>query len=345
MAQKRPAFNGQGTIDLEIFEQLEPREQLDAQFLHFDFLDLNNVDIDDDDYFNLAIRSETPDEFRKRVDDISISYKEKGFLTSYWPPCFGTDDRPRDGRGRIKAAKENGERWVPIAIYDYQDDSTLNYITNGLLANDHDPAVRPQREDFVRAGVTLISQGDLVNSDVAINDWLYSKAKVERFFKGTHNYTKIINEIKERAAKGGEPLVDVRSSDDWKSWIETNLKWKDRKDYILSCVGNVSYINRTWCENILPAIKKNQHPVNIILYTNSQVPKTARESMKKFVEAVHSHYETSYKMVNNSLVGSNVTVPSIENRPYKFVGALPQIYGKHVGPNIISNKLISLSQY
>ena len=67
--------------------------------------------------------------------------------------------------------------------------------------------------------------------------------------------------------------------------------------------------------------------------------------MKKFVETIHSHYEVSYKMVNNNLVLQTLNPPLIEDRPYRFVGAVPQIYGKHVGPNIISNKLISLSNY
>tara|TARA_Y100000746_G_C15433631_1_gene419718 strand:+ start:479 stop:1534 length:1056 start_codon:yes stop_codon:yes gene_type:complete len=351
MGFKKPGFNGQGSIDLSDYDSLTPRDQIDAKFLHFDFLNLDEVPIDDDCYFNLAIRTETPDEFRKRVDDIRINFETNGFKMTYWPPCFGTDGKPRDGRGRIKAAKENGEKWLPIAVYDYRSDSNLNYITNGILANDHDPAVRPKLNDFVTAAVTLISINELENDWDVLSDWLYHKVKIERFMKGQHNYTKILNQISDIADNGDSTLVDLRSSDDWKSWIKTNLKWEDRTDYILTAVNNVTYVNRTWCENILPKISKGDTPVNIVLYTKSRTPEVARADVSKFVKAIDKHYATSYKMVNDELGSKmSITVPEKHERPYRFVGAVPQFYGKHCGVDsegnqILANKLISLSDY
>ena len=243
---------------------------------------------------------------------------------------------------------------MPIAVYDYtKSDTLLNHVTNGILANLHDPASRPTKKDFIKAGVFLINRGEIPYNDVSINDWLFGKANVRLFLKGQSTYTSIINQIKDKVDNGEEALVDLRESGDWKSWIETNLGLVDRKDYILTAVNNVTYVNRTWCENILPAIKRNQLPVNIILYTKSDSPETARADVKKFVEAIHTHYETSFKMVNNELAGSiipRLNVPPIEQRPYQFIGCCPQFYGLHCGVDkngntIIQDHLISLKKY
>ena len=354
MGRKKNAFNSNIDIDVD-FDGLEPRDQLDAQFVGFDWLDLNEIDTDDQDFFNFAVRDESVEEFRKRVDDLSLTFEERGFSTNYWPPCFGTDGKPRDGRGRIKAAKENGERWMPIAVYDYtKSDTLLNHVTNGILANLHDPASRPCMKDFIKAGVFLINRGEIEYTDVAINDWLFGKARVRLFLKGQSTYTSIINQIKDRVDNGEEALVDLRESGDWKSWIETNLGLVDRKDYILTAVNNITYVNRTWCENILPAIKRNKLPVNIILYTKSDSPDTARGDVRKFVDAIHTHYETSFKMVNNELPKGGIipplNVPSVEQRPYQFIGCCPQFYGLHCGLDkdgntIIQDHLISVKNY
>ena len=136
----KKGFNGQGIIDLADYEGMEPREQNDAVFQNIDWLDLDTVDLEDPDYWNLAIRTETPEERNRRVSSLQVSYNNEGFLTKFWPVCFGTDGKPRDGRGRIESAKKNGERWMPKANYHYEKASedvgfSRNYITNGLVAN------------------------------------------------------------------------------------------------------------------------------------------------------------------------------------------------------------------
>lgn len=340
-------FNGKGVIDLKDYDSLTPRFQNNATFLHIDWLDLNTVDLTDEDYFNTAIRSESDEEFMSRVDSLSLSYQQKNFSTTYWPPCFGTDGKPRDGRGRITAAKQNGERWIPKAVYEYSDDSLRNTITNGIIANDHDPAQRPNMEDFIEAGVQLISNGELKNFKSDITHWLYKEAKVENFIKkdGGH-ITKIINAIEKRGENGGNPIIKAIGSEKCHAWIEKNLKLKNRKDYILSAVDNVTYINRTWCEGILPMILKSQTPINIILYTSSKDEQTARNNVNNFVKAIHKHYESSFKMINESIVGISLNIPAKKDRPYKFIGAIPQIVGKHYqlgGPDV--KTLISIEDY
>tara|TARA_R100000406_G_C3094722_1_gene120426 strand:- start:67 stop:1110 length:1044 start_codon:yes stop_codon:yes gene_type:complete len=347
MKDVKKGFNGTGLIDLEDYDNLEPRKQNNATFLHIEWLDLSTVDLTDEEYFNTAIRSETTEEFRNRVDAISLSYKQHGFSTRYWPACYGTDGKPRDGRGRITAAIENGEQFIPIARYMYDDDSVRNTITNGIIANYHDPAARPGMEDFINAGVQLISSGELDNFKSEITHWLYKEANVESFLKkeGGH-ITKVINAIMKRGENGGNPIIKSMDSESCHAWITKNLNLKNRKDYILSAVDNVTYINRTWCEGILPLILKSKTPINIILYTSAKDEQTAKDNVKKFVKAIDKHYESSFKMINESISGITLSIPPKKDRPYKFLGALPQIVGKHyiLGGTEVK-ELISIEDY
>lgn len=334
----KPGFNGQGTIDLADFECLHPREQNDAVFVGFDWLDLDTVDVDDEDYFNLAIRDEKDDE---RVEALQVRFSNVGYLTKYWPPCFGTDNRPRDGRGRIKAAKLNGERWLPIARYHYSDSSLRNYITNGLIANDHDPAALPKMENFITSGVTLIREGDLECDSASVSEWLYKEARVQRFFSNRGGViTKVIDSILRRGAEGGEPLTHRQSRKAWVEWCKTHLGVTIGDKNILMCVDNETYAYRAWCEHVLPAIVKCNDPVEIILYTNAYIPEEARKMLKSFSNKLEMYHDISYRMVNNSVPGITIQVP--KTRPYIIKGAIPQIYGKH---DLTGRSLVPLSEY
>lgn len=334
----KPGFNGTGVLDLSDFEQLNPRDQNNATFIGYDFLDLDEVNVDDEDYFNIAIRDEKDE---SRVESLQVSYSNNGFLTKYFPPCFGTDGRPRDGRTRIKAAKLNGEKWIPIAIYSYQENTLRNYITNGLVANDHDPATPPRMENFITAGVTLIKEGQLDCNETAINVWLFKEAKVQRFFSPRGGvYTKILDGILKRGSDGGDPLTHRQSREKWVEWVEKNLKSKVNDKTVLLCVDSATYPQRAWCEYILPSIIKCNDPVDIILYTNEYLPEDARRNMNKFVEKLKFYHETSYRMINNELSG--ITIQVSKKLPYNILGAVPQVYGKH---NLTGRELISIDQY
>jgi len=334
----KPGFNGKGVIDLSDYDSLSPRKQNNATFVTFDFLDLDEIDLDDEDYFNLAIRDEKDND---RVESLRVGFANKGFLTKYWPPCFGTDGRPRDGRGRIKAAKLNGERWMPIAIYHYSDDSARNYITNGLIANDHDPASAPKMENFITAGVTLIQTGELDCTESEVSKWIYSEANIQNFFNNTGGViTKIIDGILKRGAEGGDPLTHRQERNEWITWIKKHVGIEIDDKTILLGVDNITYAYRAWCEHILPSISKCKDPIDIILYTNSYVPEEARKSMKKFVQKLDFFYDVSFRMVNNSISGIKIEVS--DKKPYKVIGAVPQIYGKH---DLNGRELISIDSY
>ena len=84
------------------------KSQNDAIFIKFDWLDLSKVEESDDEFFNLGVREETPQQFNDRVNSLMNSYDDLGWDTSFFPPCVGLNGKPRDGRGRIISAKRYG---------------------------------------------------------------------------------------------------------------------------------------------------------------------------------------------------------------------------------------------
>ena len=338
MSKTKPGFNGVGAIDLNDFKTLEPAKQLNGKFLHFDFLDLSAVDEDDEDYWNLAIRDEKTDE---RIEAQQTHFENHGFLTNFWPPIYGSDGRPRDGRGRIIAAKRNGERFIPISVYSYTDNTNRNYLTNGLKANNHAPSVSVKTGDVVRTGLRLISDGELKCDKSSVEDWLYNELEVTEMFSERGGViTKIIDEILAVGANGGDPLVYRQSREKWEEWCEKrNLKIDNKKRFLMS-VDSDTYYYRAWCQHILPAISKCDDPIELVLYTNETVPEKARKKLKVFVTQLEYFYAASYTMVNNALSGIKLEVP--DERPYIVLGAIPQIYGSH---DLKSRKLIPIDKY
>ena len=337
------------TIDLQVYYDTfkktgRIKHQLGTFFIRFDILDLDKVDIDDEEFFNIGVRDEDPQARRERIENLLASYHENGWDSTHFPPCFGTDGKPRDGRGRIISAKERGMRFIPIAVNEYPDDSLRTNLTCGLIANNHAPAERVTREDIIECGILLIDNGELEATDTQVLTWLTDEVEIFKIFRNTKDCTYIKNQILDRV-EDGTSVVKRGSSEQWKEWISKNLNLKDRQDYILTCTDNITYINRTWCENILPLIVKRRIPVNIIVYTGEKNPVKARKSIKSFKKKIDACYEASVSMIN--LMHKGITIDPLpeDERPYHFLGAVPQLVGEHfeIGEDV--KELIPLKNY
>ena len=354
----KKGFNGQGIIDLADYEGMEPREQNDAVFQNIDWLDLDTVDLEDPDYWNLAIRTETPEERNRRVSSLQVSYNNEGFLTKFWPVCFGTDGKPRDGRGRIESAKKNGERWMPKANYHYEKASedvgfSRNYITNGLVANYHLPSEAPKMEDFIQAGVSIIEKGELICTRAEVNTWLYGEAKVEKFFSdGGGVITKIIDAILKRGPAGSS-AIKKRTPGGWIEWIKDNVGYvvSNKKGLYLLCVDSETYPMRAWCQYVLSAVAKQKVSPSFILYTNANTPEEARKNMHNFVNRLKYFNDTTFRLVNQtphvSEIGAVFQTLKFEIRqpetlPYSIFGAVPQIDGEH---DLTGKNLVPIEEY
>ena len=340
---------GNETIDLQVYEDTfkktnRIKHQLGAFFIRFDILDLDNVDTTDEDFFNVGVREEDPQSQTERIDNLIASYEEHGWDTTHFPPCFGLDGKPRDGRGRIISAKKRGMRFIPIAVYEYPDDSLRTNLTCGLVANNHPPAERVTREDIIEGGLLLIDEGELEPTDVQVLQWLTDEVGIFKIFRNPKDCTYIKNQILARVESGAS-IVKRANSEQWKEWISANLGLTDRKDYILTCTDNVTYINRTWCENILPLIVKRRVPVNVIVYTGEKNPAKAKKSVQSFKKKLDACYEASIAMINLMHKGITINPLPEDERPYHFLGAVPQLVGEHfeIGEDV--KELIPFKDY
>jgi len=331
-SRKIPGFNGVGEINLEDYlnENVLPPTIKSGTFSHVGVLDLDGVDEDDDKWLNVGIREEGNTE--ERIEAFMNKYEVQGWRTSYVPPILSNDGDPRDGRGRIIAAKRHGERYIPVYYYVIEDDSERSRVTDGLTENlRHDPSFRATRESVIRGCLYLIKMNELRLSEAAVLHYLHTELHVERSFS-KDNITKIVNGVLSRGVGGGDPLVLVKDRKKWESYCEKAGKKVDNKTVFLLSADSDTYAFRSWCQHILPAIVKNNDPIEIILFTNNHVPAEARKNLKKFQTNLEYFLDASYLMVEKDYAPGwtmgELKLP-VKTVPYKIIGCVPQVVGKH----------------
>ena len=128
-----PAFNSNSPsekINLNDYQHMKPMRVLDGELVCLMSLELDSVDPVDMEQDDVADDRTLSD----RIAEIEDSYQIKGWSTKNWCPSYtlgyredGTPypDKPLDGRGRILAAKNRGEKWIPVACYEMKDTSDI----------------------------------------------------------------------------------------------------------------------------------------------------------------------------------------------------------------------------
>ena len=325
----------------ETLNNLPKPKQKHGTFIKFSFLDLNNVKEDDQDYWNVAVRDEqnTP----VRIEAMQQSYITYGWLYSEFPPCVGTDGRPRDGRTRILAAKRSGERWMIIAIFSYEETSSpvTDYISDSIACQQRPASTGVTMNDLVAAGLACIDAGECEPEKSAVENLVYNELEAEKFFSNiSGNITKIINQILNSLDdEGGVGGTTVRRHrDEWVEWLEK--AGYPQGTYILLSVDNPTYAMRAWCQHLLPFFSKKKGKASIILYTNAKTGERARHLIGLFATDLNYFYSSSFAMVNRAQ--SAVEVKVADPAPFIIEGAIPQIKDEH---DINSRKLIKINEY
>jgi hypothetical protein len=311
------------------------RKQSNAKFLKFTWIDISERTKNDEDLENIFIR-EAQNDRSENIRDLSISVR-RGWNTSFFPPCYGTDGRFRDGRSRVITALESGEKWMIVALYDYIEGKfpTRNYVTNSLIANsEHSPAELNKMKDFIEAGVELILMGELANDRASISEWLYNECSIENRWPGNNggHITKIIDSILVRAKEGLNGAT-IRKKDDkeWLDWISnaitknavhwnTEYNVSDVSDIVFHKTGRGS-AERILTRHVLSNASKGKI-TNIVLYAGG-----TRDDMIKdhiaFEDALQELYCQTYKWINHEVRG--VELKHDTNSPmWKIIGVIPQ---------------------
>jgi len=327
-----PGFNGYGVINLEdyITKNILPPKIKGGTFSHIGVLDLNEVDENDDKWLNVGIREEGNTE--ERILSFENTFEVEGFKTKDPPPLIGTNGDPRDGRGRIIAAKRRGERYIPVFYYVITDNSLKSKITDGLTENlRHDPSFGATMESVILGCLLLIKRGEMSLTEVEVRKYLHDDLNIQSHF-ASHNITKIVTSILGRGVGGGDPLVLVQDAKKWKEWCKKSGVVVDGKKVVLLSADNETYPWRAWCQHILPAIVKNDQPIEIIPYSNKHIPAEARKNVQAFKKELQFCLESSYLMVEKDYAPTwsmgNLELP-VKDVPYICHRTLPQIIGKH----------------
>ena len=349
----RPGFNGQGSINLHDYADLHPIVFKGSTFSHFEFLDLNTLNLDTESFANLGIREDFEGPDGNRIDELEVSFEQNGFDTSDWPPTRDTNGEWIDGRGRATAAINRGERWLPVAVYSREDTSVGNTVTNGIIGNltRNKPRRIATFRDIVSGGVHLVHEGATKPTAAAIDEWLLKDLELRLYFK-PDLITKMRNSIIEESTRD-ESLILRKSTKEWHSWVKRNLGL-DKKQYVLVNASEKSYntyIQRVWCESILPAIIDGTDPVDIIFYTSVYRPSEARIGLQMSIEKLDELCSMSFSLVKSQLMASGVNLEALlaatgnqlnSTKPFNIVGACPQIVKGH---SFASGKLVDVDKY
>jgi hypothetical protein len=334
----RVGFNNKGTINLDELERLPKIEFNDAEFSHFDWLDLKAIDLNSSNWKNIGIR-DTDDE-ADRIESFRVSFDNLGYDMSEFPPCIDTDGDVMEGRTRIKAAIIDEYRYMPVGVYTRSDKSERNTVTNGLLANQKKPVYMTRFMDYVAAGVNLIGKGELVATSTAVDNWLNHEVNIGKVMSNNGGrVTKIRNKILS-LSKVDEGLVWSLTKSEAEKWITAHLGLAKADFVLINMADNETYAERAW-RHVRESLKNGREPVNLIFYTTDKSPTAARSSLKKSMKYVEDLYLDSWEVVMSQLpAGISLSIPT--KRPFIFMGALPQIVQSH---KINGSNLVSVAKY
>jgi hypothetical protein len=309
-------------------------KQKNAKFIEYSWLDISKYNLDHEELNNIAIRHEQ--NMGKDDDSIAHSYETTGWDIGSFPPIVGTDGIIRDGRTRIRAAIKKDQKYIPCAIYSYENNSSVrSKNTNGLIANKHQTQNKTGWHDFIAAGVDIIAAGELACNYTDIEAWLIKEADIEFFYPKTGGHiTKIARAIynTSKRLQGGHQLVR-REREDWIEWMEKSINKNSfwyHKEYGIKIFDDIAFYesggNRAeqiFCRHILPNAAKGKI-TNIILYTMSPDPDEAKERVSLFTKSINQFHEYTYSYINNGISGIKLD-NSKSNQFWRIIGLIPQL--------------------
>lgn len=354
---KKKTLEGFGsTMDLQNLEDnlkaklIGPPEYLNTDFVEFAFLDVSTVDTD----WNAGVREKRD---KRHIETLEASYDKRGFDMSVWPPSIDQNREIIDGRSRIDAAKKKGETHIPVAVFKRSDLTNRNRVTNGILANMDGMAPLPTTyRDVVVGGFDLIECGELPCTSRAIKEWL-EEIGVDNMFTAPSRSQMLSSILKRVKAK--KSIIINKTPLEWHAWISDNLGLKKNSYALVNLNGNESYSERAFTRRILAHCQKyaaqwkkfdeekdeekgeqapSFFPLLIIFYTAGCDVEVAQEGLTEAMENLEKLCQGAYAMVN-IVLGCTLNAKMPPDRPYKILGAVPQVRRKHA---INGSKLVDI---
>lgn len=311
--------------------------QVNAKFIKFCWVNISGKTVEDQDLTNEDIRDEQNDR-NEDLQNLKLSISRE-WDTTFFPPCYGTDGRFRDGRGRVLTAIEKREQWMIVALYSYDDEEkpVTNYLANGLTANDsHRPAQLTNMKAYEGAGVRAILAGELKNDKISIDDFLYRVCRIERRFPGNVGgpITKIRDNIMKRAAEGlNGATVRRKTDDEWERWLEDSIAknpiyWY--QNHNISEISDIAFhktgrgaAERILTRHILSDDGAAKGKVtNVVLYGDGIRDTLIKEHIA-FEETLQNYYRNIYRWINHEISGIELK-HDVNSPMWRIIGVIPQ---------------------
>ena len=270
---------------------------------------------------------------KERKDILSNSIKKNGFYTDEQPPQVTTDGVFKNGIGRTGAMQQLGEEYIPVAVFEENEDITLeqDLIARNVVNNDFRPRTPTDYDSLVAQVKHLIQEGAVKNNEDSKK--YLSKIKAHNIYS-PRTLGKVYNSAKKQIAVDTSALVN-RDRDDCHKWIEENLP--NIGDYDLVNAKEEAYQLREF-EQILESSEKR----SIILYTSDTEANVARSSIRRSVNKLNSLWKKSF---TKSLLSAGFPQLAIDEmfknaqKPYILLGCVPQLE-KHN-----KTKLVQIEDY
>ena len=343
-------------VSLSDFDKLPKPEIPNATFSHFEFVNIqkyidfpNHPDLQQD-----GVRDGNNNELE--IDDLVAGLTQDGFKTTYFPPVFTQNYKRRNGTRRISSFVELNEKFIPAAIYNFEDEnSKISKIVSGSILNEQKDSSKPNTFENYKTQLSALVKEKAFDK----NDRNEVRTFIRDVLKLGHKSTKTINDLVEyvyNLREDGLRLIKeidyaqgmkyLNSSYDFtkKYDIEKGQINKDTsKPEIILTTPSDDAISRTIVKHILPNATSGRKTV-IVLYTTKPNPEKERERIKSFKEKLDNAVELMGKFVLNELVGISITQP-FTSKAYDVMSAIPQLETDEHKALYNFNKLIDIEKY
>ena len=230
--------------------KIKPFKQYKGTFSHFGWYDVSphKGELHSENLSNLGVRA--TQEMEREQEEFNYHLKREGWRIDYFPPIvpLQNPEKPKGGRKRVRSAVMEGEKWIPVAYYNYPEETTegrkkRNHITNGLKANipcDHgDPA---GFADFFKGAEVLYEEGEFdPQDDQEVHDWLYKEVEIEEALSN-ESIRRLVDTSWMSSIDKERFLSHLPLSYNWKTTLTDNLR-KDEGESYLNSYYQLSFLN------------------------------------------------------------------------------------------------------
>tara|TARA_B100001778_G_C18537833_1_gene606791 strand:+ start:137 stop:1240 length:1104 start_codon:yes stop_codon:yes gene_type:complete len=363
--QKKRGFGPDQVVDLGNYENRWTAEEIQShvkrgKFIGFRFLDLKKYagDYLHEELYNIAIRA---DGNRGNADiTISQSYEKKGWRYDPFPPIIDVKENVKDGRTRIRAAIIKNETFIPVAVYDYPEETDektayVQCLSEGLIGND-DLLTRPTKYgDLLEAGISAVTDGNIEHDKTEIIKLLQTEFEAERFIDSL-DIPVLADDIFDAVSGGKKAIWDI----DRKDVLEYLRKSPDlpadacldsddiclngKRVFVYAAPSDTNR-GRLW-GMISREIPQESY---VVLYTTKKIPSKIKKGYDEFMEYIDWRYKECFEIVNRTFEAngqSMIKIKSPTKKPWKVLGVIPQLNmdGDHDKLRL-AKKLIKLEEY